>query len=195
MSDLKPCPFCGEAPQREPWPDGNDRPEIRCVNLQGCDVRPMTDGPCMADAEESWNRRASSSVAPSIDPRANEKALLAAMAVHVSIYAANGAGNPWETLSERDMALERDAMTAALLAYAAWPESVVEAPSTEQTLPDDVVAEVARVARAVLATGRWTPLLLTIEQATRILPAETDALLSGNQSFGGSVERRKDGEE
>ena len=56
MTELKPCPFCGEPPELFSFKDG--RYLVNCVNPD-CDVYPYTRIHDSAEAAaEAWNRRA-----------------------------------------------------------------------------------------------------------------------------------------
>lgn len=58
IPDLKPCPFCGEEPEMEPWHGGGpDKQMISCSNEQ-CRVTPMVCGETPEEAAEYWNTRA-----------------------------------------------------------------------------------------------------------------------------------------
>ena len=56
-SDLKPCPFCGEVPQIEPWHGGaKTRRMISCSN-EFCRASPSVCENTRAKAKAAWNMR------------------------------------------------------------------------------------------------------------------------------------------
>lgn len=67
MIELLPCPFCGAAPNMQPYHGGGPQKRIvECVNdgdadgLNWCAVQPSVCGSTPSRAAEVWNRRAGS---------------------------------------------------------------------------------------------------------------------------------------
>ena len=58
---LKPCPFCGCAPNVDKWiGNGKRRYSIACRQWDSCGVCPCTvPSATMHEAERRWNKRAS----------------------------------------------------------------------------------------------------------------------------------------
>jgi hypothetical protein len=61
MSELEPCPFCGEYPKFYGATDGSGFEAIDCVN-DDCQVSPTTDYMNYEDALKAWNTRAAPKV-------------------------------------------------------------------------------------------------------------------------------------
>jgi hypothetical protein len=61
MSELKPCPFCGEYPKFYGATDGSGFEAIDCIN-DNCHVSPTTDYMEYRDALKAWNTRAAPKV-------------------------------------------------------------------------------------------------------------------------------------
>ncbi len=62
QGQVKPCPFCGIAPEVAPW-NGGEKPRfmVSCANLE-CVVSPAVIGDDRKNATERWNRRAPGAV-------------------------------------------------------------------------------------------------------------------------------------
>ncbi len=57
-AELKPCPFCGQKPDIEPWHGGSKtKVMISCVN-ELCKVMPCCTGNTEGAATVKWNHRA-----------------------------------------------------------------------------------------------------------------------------------------
>jgi hypothetical protein len=57
MSDVLPCPFCGQAPEVVPWHGGGPRKtSVHCDN-DTCVATPGVIGPTRAGAIRRWNIR------------------------------------------------------------------------------------------------------------------------------------------
>jgi hypothetical protein len=61
MSELEPCPFCGEYPKFYGSTDGSGFEAIDCIN-DDCHVSPTTDYMNYEDALKAWNTRAAPKV-------------------------------------------------------------------------------------------------------------------------------------
>jgi hypothetical protein len=60
MKTLKPCPFCGAAPEHEPWHGGGpDKTMVWCVS-EDCVASPSVVGETQDLAADKWNQRAQS---------------------------------------------------------------------------------------------------------------------------------------
>lgn len=56
-AELLPCPFCGDAPEVEPWHGGGpNKHMVGCVN-DNCSAQPDVAGATRAKAIAAWNRR------------------------------------------------------------------------------------------------------------------------------------------
>ena len=65
---LKPCPFCGDMPHKEPFYDGHDKIEgytIGCYNVY-CMVQPQLNLLVDDNPDEWWNKRASTRLADGV---------------------------------------------------------------------------------------------------------------------------------
>jgi len=68
MATLLPCPFCGEAPEMEPWHGGKPTKQmVSCVN-DACAVLPQVTGETPALAAEAWNQRPTPSAPVAAEP-------------------------------------------------------------------------------------------------------------------------------
>lgn len=57
MADLKPCPWCGEEPQRSVSMSAG-RCYVSCNNYRSCNARPEVVGVTPGQADHIWNTRA-----------------------------------------------------------------------------------------------------------------------------------------
>lgn len=60
-NNLEPCPFCGEPPKKDQYPDGHYY--IECEGLKQSCPKPTTDGYSVEEmADRQWNTRANDTV-------------------------------------------------------------------------------------------------------------------------------------
>jgi len=57
MSEMKPCPFCGEAPEIEPWHGGAPTKKLISCQNEDCEVGPSVTGETEDEAVAYWNTR------------------------------------------------------------------------------------------------------------------------------------------